>query len=47
MKGFNQSPLAREKVLDFIQQMNDLLRHNKSEVERLQVRSRLRGVYHL
>lgn len=37
MKGFDHSPLEREKVLDFISRLTELQQRQNQETERLQV----------
>jgi DNA repair protein RAD50 len=37
LKGYDHSPLEREKVIEFISRLGDLQRRQNAETERLQV----------
>lgn len=37
IKGYNHTPLEREKVIDFISRLNELQRKQRMEFEKLQV----------
>lgn len=38
IKGYNHSPLERDKVVEFVSRVGDLQRRQRSEYEKLQVR---------
>ena len=41
MKGYDHSPLEREKVSEFVSRLGELQRRQNAETEQLQVRCRL------